>query len=140
MLCRIAAASFLVLALALSLLATMPQPAQAQGTPEGWSEAELLLEGPTDDNGTNPIVCTGPSNNTHLLFFGRPADDPDGPVALYYARWVDGGWTTPLDVLVTPDGAIPPTLSAVEDSQGYLHVIWNTNAVLAYPSPFAEDQ
>lgn len=95
----------------------------------GWSEPKLLLTAPANDNGTNPIVYTGPSNNTHLLYFGRPADDPDGPFALYYARWVDGGWTDPIDVLVTPDNLLPPTLAAIEDSAGYLHVIWNTNAV-----------
>jgi hypothetical protein len=94
-----------------------------------WSEPQLLLNMPANDNGTNPIVYTGPSINTHLLYFGRPADDPDGPFALYYARWDDGGWTEPVDVLVTPDNTLPPTLAAVEDSAGYLHVIWNTNAV-----------
>lgn len=129
MLRRIAAASSLVLTLTLSLVAASPQRAQPQGNPESWSEPELLLNGSPYDTGTNPIVYTGPSNNTHLLFFGRPADDPDGPVALYYARWVEGGWTPPIDVLVPPEGGMPPTLAAVEDSKGYLHVIWNTNAV-----------
>lgn len=95
----------------------------------GWSEPQLLLTAPANDNGTIPIVYTGPSNNTHLLYFGRPADDPDGPFALYYARWVDGAWTPPIDVLVSPDGALPSYLAAVEDSQGYLHVFWSTNAI-----------
>lgn len=102
---------------------------QGQEAPGKWSEPRLLLQGPPKDNGTNPIVYTGPSNNTYLLYFGRPSDDPAGPYALYYARWVDGDWTQPVDVLITPDNSLPPTLAAVEDSSGYLHVIWNTNAV-----------
>ena len=118
-----------LLVLAVSHSVVLPKPACAQRLPGGWSEPTLLLNGPPNDNGANPIVYTGPSNNTHMLYFGRPADDPDGPFALYYARWVDGGWTAPVDVLVTPDNALPPTLAAVEDSDGYLHVIWNTNAV-----------
>ena len=129
MLRRTVIASFLLLVLAMSQSVVLHQPACAQGLPGGWSEPTLLLNGPPNDNGTNPIVYTGPSNNTHLLYFGRPADDPKGPIALYYARWGDGAWTSPVDVLVTPDNALPPTLAAVEDSKGDLHVIWNTNAV-----------
>lgn len=115
--------------LSVALIGCAFRTAHSQVTNTVWSEPQLLLDGPSSDNGTNPIVYTGPSNNTYLLFFGRPADDPEGPVALYYARWVDGAWTLPIDVLVTPDNKLPPTLAAVEDSDGYLHVIWNTTAV-----------
>ena len=126
---RLLAYLVLLLGLIMSELAVLPPPAHAQ-TPKGsWSEPTLLLSAPPNDNGTTPIVYTGPSNNTHLLYAGRPADDPNGPFALYYARWADGAWTTPVDVLVTPDSKLPPSLAAVEDSKGYLHVFWSTDAV-----------
>jgi hypothetical protein len=122
---------FLALGIGLGcvLLALSFSGAHGQENTGKWSEPQLLLQGPPKDTGTNPIVYTGRSNNTYLLYFGRPAEDPGGPFALYYARWIDGGWTKPIDVLVTPDNALPPTLAAAEDSAGYLHVIWNTNAV-----------
>lgn len=118
-----------VLILAVSQAPVALQVAQAQQAPGQWSEARLVLDGPAGDNGTNPMVYTGLSNHTHLLYFGRPAEDPEGPIALFYARWMGDAWTEPIDVLVTPDNGLPPTLAVVEDAQGYLHVIWNTNVV-----------
>lgn len=114
---------------ALNQLYSAPRQLVAQSAPGKWSEPTLLLKAPTTDIGTNPIVYTSPSNRTYLLYFGRPAEEPNGPIALYYARWEHDAWTRPIDVLVTPDNALPPTLAAVEDSKGYLHVIWNTNAI-----------
>ena len=101
-----------------------PQPTQAQEKPENWSEAKLLLQLPENENGTTPYVFTSASNNTYLLFFGRPVEQSTGPVTLYVARWKDGGWSPIADVLVSPDSGVPAVAAGVEDANGYLHVFW----------------
>jgi hypothetical protein len=128
----------LSLGLVLLLQPAHPSPLQAQSRAQDESEPEILLHMPAKDNGTVPYVLTDMFNNTHLLFFGRPEDDPQGPIALYYTRWLDGRWGTIQDVLVNPERGMPPTVSVVEDARGELYVVWNGNQSWYSHVPVAE--
>jgi hypothetical protein len=110
--------------IAILVLSIHTSSAIAQDGTVRWTEAKPLLYMPRGDNGTIPYIFTGPSNNTHLLFFGRPENDDIGAFSLYYSRWQDGDWLPIKDVLINPDGGMPDRVVGVEDNLGYLHVFW----------------
>lgn len=77
-----------------------------------------------------PALVANPDGRLHLFWGVTPLEDS----AIYYMELVDGVWSDPVDILLGPNlqmhnfGA-----SAVMDSRGYLHIIWN-NGGLYYSS------
>jgi hypothetical protein len=140
---------FLVLAVALMLLAGAVQAgvpaAAAQSVSVAWSQP-IRLTNP-EIQSWSPTIAADLAGNVHVLWpqtmmTGAPAGMGD---TLYYARWDGEKWSTPSDVLVSPNnqGAEMPDIAVTPD--GILHAVWGTggaNSKLMYsraPACCAED-
>ncbi len=121
---------FRLILLSLMLIAViLPCSSLAQDESLPWSKPEKLMGLPKGLNPSVPIIFTGYSGQTYAFWFGKPVDDPDGPIALYFVRWEDVGWSQVFDVVIAPETIIPEIIAGGEDAEGYLHVIWGGGAL-----------
>lgn len=113
---------------ALSGLVSSP-PSMAQGGTE-WSDP-MLLSDPYYSSQASTIAAD-PQGNVHVMWSQATAEDPlaANSDALFYTRWDGESWTSPIDVLVSPDGkgAGSPELATTPD--GMVHAIWVTGGLI----------
>lgn len=140
---------FSLVAAVLMLLASAAQAgvpaAAAQSVSVAWGQPVRLTN--PEIQSWSPTITSDLAGNVHVLWgqtmmTGAPAGMGD---TLYYARWDGEKWTTPSDVLVSPNnlGAEMPDIAVTPD--GILHAVWGTgglNSRLMYsraPACCAED-
>jgi hypothetical protein len=74
-----------------------------------------------------PAIIADPAGNVHVLWsqmMSKYEQAAEGDT-LFYARWDGKQWTTPIDVLVSPQGGAEfPDLAVTAD--GMLHAVWST--------------
>ncbi len=95
--------SRLALILILSLLLASPftEPARAEPT-KGWS-SDAQVPGYLD--GTFPPVLLADHNRTVHAFASQWVENDGRRHAIVYRQWsLKGGWTRPMDIILTPDG------------------------------------
>jgi hypothetical protein len=108
-------------------------PVLAQGTPS-WSPQQRI---PGFSNDTNPPVLIADKNKTVHAFTSQQVGDTGKEIAVVYCQWtLDGGWTDPVDILLSPIKHEARLLSAFLDQAGMFHVIFfggdNTEANIYY--------
>jgi len=135
--------AILLLIFSAALQAFVPA-VQAQSVSIAWGQP-IQLTDPTIQS-WSPTIAADSAGNVHILWAqtmvagGFTMGD-----TLYYTRWDGEKWTTPSDVLVSPNGqgAQGPDIAVTPD--GILHAVWNTggtNGDLLYsraPACCAED-
>jgi hypothetical protein len=89
----------------------------AQSGVDGWSTPTILHEG--QGIGETAIIA----DQTGILHAFWPQTEEDLPTAIFYARFEDGVWTEPIDV-ISMDGFLQGS-SAVVDQFGRIHLIWH---------------
>ena len=126
--------------IALAIALTNAPDARAQ-EPEGWSEVEIIFR---DDGGDTEVryttITTDIAGTAHLLWLHK--QDRSDPLTwtINYARWQDGAWSEPNDVLVAPNH--PVQLRVVASPDGILHLTWADQQRLWYvraPAKSASD-
>ncbi len=95
--------------------------ARAQGNQPGWTIAQQV-PGYLDDTYT-PFVMADKNRTIHA-FANQWVGTEDRQLAIVYRKWtMDGGWTSPVDILLWPQGEII-TQGAFLDDEGILHIIF----------------
>lgn len=95
----------------------------------GWTKPYQIIA-----NGNSSPIVADPAGNLHLLFLAYAGREPESAWAgdtIFYVRWSDGQWSSPVDILVSDlpnDTLRMPALGVTPD--GYLHVIWYGNLAL----------
>jgi hypothetical protein len=98
--------------------AIVPLPSLAQ-SPLRWSLPQRI-RGIADD--TNPPYLVADQNRTVHAFYSQWTGND---LAVFYNQWTQtGGWTTPTDVLLSPDKQQATVLGAFLDYKGIFHVIF----------------
>lgn len=114
-----------------ALLLLVPLPALAQGQAPrvaSWSEPVNISQSIGDSS--DPTIVADSTGAVHLLWSEKFGEETDGQGqrihgnTLMYSRWDNGMWSTPIDVLVSPDGGEVWQPVAATDKFGGLHVIW----------------
>jgi hypothetical protein len=109
------AVSFIALSIALT---ANPLPLSAQ-SPLRWSIPQRI-RGISDD--TNPPILVADQNRTVHAFYSQWTT---GNLAIFYNQWTPTtGWTSPVDVILSPYKQQATVLGAVLDSEGMFHVIF----------------
>ena len=104
-----------------------------------WLEPVRLSDSNSEPAGP-PAMTTDAAGNVHVIWDQKPLDNGDISIrnVLFYTKWDGEGWSTPIDVLVSPDNAnaVFPELVATDDDM--LHAVWSTGgqtgAILYYSS------
>jgi len=78
-----------------------------------------------------PAIASDMAGNVHVMWSQTMTEDPppgEGDT-LFYARWDGEQWSSPTDVLVSPQGAATefPDLAVTPD--GTLHAVWGTGGI-----------
>lgn len=126
----------LQLSLVLTGLGMGCSPVLAQD--RGWTPPEKIVE----IGNSSPLIADA-AGNLHLLFLAyssREAESGWAGDTIYYMRWSNGEWSSPVDVLLSPfanDTLRMPALGISPD--GYLHVIWYGNIGLYHSWVHAND-
>ncbi len=138
------------LALALALLFTLVaqaavSPVAAQSVSVAWQQP-IRLTDPSIQS-WSPTITSDSAGNVHIMWSQTMAVGATTGMGdtLFYTRWDGQTWTTPSDVLVSPDdgSAESPDIAVTPD--GILHAVWGTggaNSKLMYaraPACCAED-
>lgn len=103
---------------------------RAQDVPLAWSRPLWLNEG---QDGNSPDVVADSSGAVHV-FWGSYGGD-DGPAAIYYRRLQDGVWSDPVDIIAGPDTERAVMPQAAIDTQGWLHLVWDSNGIFYSRAP-----
>lgn len=103
---------------------------RAQDVPLAWSRPLWLNEG---QDGNSPDVVADSSGAVHV-FWGSYGGD-DGLAAIYYRRLQDGVWSDPVDIIAGPDTERAVMPQAAIDTQGWLHLVWDSNGVFYSRAP-----
>lgn len=118
---------------------TPASPGMAQGTSVQWTPAQTI---PGYGDETNPPILIADRNNTVHAFASQVVDEEDGLVAIIYNQWTpEEGWTTPIDILLSPVKKQARLLDALLDSEGFFHVVFfggdETESYLYYSKALA---
>jgi hypothetical protein len=122
---------WLLVVVAFSLCFNVGQLASAQDESPGvrqWAQPTNISQSPGDSS--DPAMVADRAGMVHLFWSERFGDEIDSRGqrihgnTLMYSRWRDGEWSTPNDVLVSPDGSEIWQPAVVVDQFGVLHVIW----------------
>ncbi len=94
-----------------------------------WSEPSVVFQ--TTGAVTHPRLLADSSGDVHLFFVYREARDPGGdtPGSLMYARFHNGTWSHPVEILTSPDGGRLNLPAVTLDPRGYFHVVWQGGAL-----------
>lgn len=127
------------LMLAWGLVLLLGPTVEAQGDNSGWSQPVILFQ--KEGSISNPTLAADQTGAAHLFWSfesgvlgtkdgetqaksaegeAAPLEDSQGQL-LYYARWANGEWTSPVDIVAAPRAAMP---SAVIDRSGEDHLVW----------------
>jgi hypothetical protein len=102
--------------------------AQSEGT---WMPAVLLSKGISEQSGgaarmSYPVLIADEWGGAHALWSTTFDDKATIGDTLFYSFWDGTTWSTPVDVLFTPEKLIFIPQVAV-DSTGWLHLTWTDN-------------
>jgi hypothetical protein len=115
--------------LVLWLTGAQPTPAAAQSIIR-WSTPQRIPG--YFDKTTPPYMVVDQNRTVHAMTSQKY---PDGEVVIFYNRWtLEGGWTKPVDVLISPVYEAR-LMGVVLDKAGILHVLFfggNDNGALMY--------
>jgi hypothetical protein len=95
---------------------------------EAGSWSYPLPISPQGEFGFQPILVSDSTGVLHAFWSSDLSEDPYLPRAIYYARYVGGEWTQPLDILISPNGLDVYALRSVIDRAGRIHLFWSTPA------------
>lgn len=111
-------------------------PAGAAQSDE-WSAPEQLFE--TSGRASEVELVADAAGTVHAFWaYGAPGQEEEGDAqAIYYAGRRDGAWSSPGDVLVSPNGQVARTPSAAVDDEDTLHLVWSGGAALYYSRVYA---
>jgi len=92
-----------------------------------WSEP-IQLSNP-EVQAWAPAIAADMAGNVHVMWSQTMTENPPGQGdTLFYARWDGERWSSPIDVLVSPEGAAEfPDLAVTPD--GMLHAVWGTGGI-----------
>ncbi len=68
--------------------------------------------------------------NIHLVF--QHAPDSTAPIGLDYTYWNGAEWSSPISILLDPNGTDATMPQMVIDQSDVMHVVWNSNGRLYY--------
>jgi hypothetical protein len=98
--------------------ATIPLPSSAQSALR-WSQPQRI-RGISDDSDT-PYLVADQNRTVHAFFSQQIGSD----LAVFYNQWTPtGGWTVPVDILLSPNAHRATVLGAFLDRTGVMHVIF----------------
>ncbi len=111
--------------IAISLLWCLPHPAAAQGE---WSPpvdvSTPRFDGERQPN-WNPRILSDRSGGVHALWaLQTPGSSATGGDFILYARWQEGVWSAPNEIIAGPDGRGVSPFDAVIDEFGVMHIIF----------------
>ena len=110
---------------------------QAQSNDNDWATPIILFE-KTDALILEPVVTADSSGAVHVFWALHSEDDSDTGVSLiYYTRWDNAEWSTPLDIIAASQINFP---NATVDSNGQAHVIWYGGRQLFYSQASVTDK
>lgn len=92
-----------------------------------WSTQERIPE--YFDSTEEPPFMISDLNHTVHAFNSQPLElnTIDSPTVILYRQWtMEGGWTTPNDILFDPSGGID-LMGVTDDSMGNVHLIFQKN-------------
>lgn len=117
---------FLYIPLAFISLVTSvvwPVPTYAQAI-ERWSPRQRIPG--TFDKVETPYLVADSAGTVHAFYSQPVEDDPSlNTWAIFYSQWtVERGWTTPVDIILSPSGPQAHVMGAVLDQHGFMHVIF----------------
>ena len=83
----------------------------------------LVTEAPLIDL---PVLAGDDAGRLHAVWWGRGSGEAaDAPSAIYYARWEDGAWSVPTDILLGPAGRAATLPNIAVDGEGWVHVTFS---------------
>jgi len=89
-----------------------------------WSVPTRFFEPPADGVTHTPRLKLDSNGILHAFW---PVRSPkDAPGAIYYSRWDGETWTSPVDILYSPQGVGILDIALVEDQPGRFRAFWNT--------------
>jgi hypothetical protein len=95
--------------------------ARAQGNQPGWTIVQQV-PGYLDDTFT-PFLMADKNRTVHA-FANQWVGTEDRQLAIVYRKWtLDGGWTSPVDILLWPEGEVI-IQGAFLNNEGILHIIF----------------
>lgn len=132
------------LVLLLAAVLSWQPSAQGQGQELLWS-APVTINLPGDFSAF-PTLLADSAGRLHA--FWTTVDNPEsstGLSVLYYARWSGSSWSTPVDILASPESnpaarAMGDLVAVVLDSAGYFHASWVGGNGYVYHSMVPLDQ
>ncbi|MFN8496858.1 MAG: sialidase family protein [Anaerolineae bacterium] len=106
--------------------------AHAQQTLSRWSEPQNLSKTSTQSN--TPSIAVDPSGVVHVVWTEELAADT---APIFYTRFADGAWSSPLDILLSPMGGVARDPEIRADNDGYLHLVWRGCGGICYSQAYA---
>ena len=113
---------FLACILFLALTGLWQPAIHAQSGDVDWAEPIKISD---DVQGNYPVIAADPSGGVHVLFPEVRQEGLDGSNVIYYVYWDGATWSTPVDVLASPDGSRAEFLALAAGPDGKLHLIWH---------------
>ena len=99
------------------------QPSFAQTSPFDWSNPEQITQ--SQEAISEPDLVADQSGRVHLFWAPFSSESQ----SLYYSQFTSIGWTDPVDIFTADQIGGP---SAVVDSLGIIHLIWNGDNTVYY--------
>lgn len=104
-------------------------PVLAQSGDLSWTTFEQLSS--PAPYVSEPKITTDLAGNLHVFWTQK---DESGYGVIYYSRYTDGVWSTPVDVLFSPEGEVAWIMDVEVDQAGYLHALFVSNNNILYHS------
>lgn len=125
----------LVFITSMVLQRSMPtEPVSAQEATGTWTTPIAIAE--TDGRLTPGAMAGDSQGNLHVLFTHTP--DETLPIGIDYMYWNGNEWSTPVNVLLDPNGANASLPRLVIDRNDTMHVVWHSGAYVYHAmSPVA---
>lgn len=97
-----------------------------------WASAELIY---SSSDVESPVGVSDRYGNLHVFWWGTGVTSQlkSDPTSIFYSRWDGQTWTTPTDILLSPNGERTYHPGVVVDNNDRLHLIWN-GSTLYYSS------
>lgn len=87
-----------------------------------------------------PRIVSDGRGFVHAVWSGDSNPRPGAPGdTIYYSRWDGGGWSTPVDVLVSPGFAIATRPALAVDSTDTVYVAWQSGGDILFSASHAEN-